>query len=106
MKCMKKTLLALIATGFLVAGVAGVALAADKNADMTAPGYSGYPPNYYGAMDTNKPGWEHSMKSGGYVGYPPDYSNVPTWVPNESATPNASTHAKLPQSQPAAPAAQ
>ena len=101
MKGITKTLLSAIAAGILVAGVVGVALAADKSPDMTAPGYTGYPPNYYGTMDTGKSGWEHSMKSGGYVGYPPDYSNAPTWIPKASATPEASTHAKIPQSQPA-----
>jgi len=101
MKTMAKTVLAMLAVGVLVGGMAGVVLAADKSPDMTAPGYTGYPPNYYGTMDTGKPGWEHNMTSGGYVGYPPDYSNAPTWIPKASATPEASTHAKIPQSQPA-----
>ena len=104
MRSRTKTLLAVLTTGFLATGVAGAALAADKSADMTAPGYSGYPPDYYGKMNTSKPGWEHNMKSGGYVGYPPDYSTAPAWIPKESATPNASADAKMPQSQPAAPA--
>ena len=98
---MTTTLLAVMAAGFLVAGVAGPALAADKSPDMIAPSHIGYPPNYYGTMDTGKSGWEHSMKSGGYVGYPPDYSDAPTRIPKASATPEASAHAKIPQSQPA-----
>jgi hypothetical protein len=105
MEGITKTLFAVIAAGLLVTGVAGVALAADKSPDMTAPGYTGYPPNYYGKMDTSTPGWEHNMKSGGYVGYPPDYSSAPTWIPKASATPAVSTHAKAPRSQ-SAPAVQ
>ncbi len=101
MKGVTRMLLPVIAVGFLVVGSAGVALAANKSPDMTAPGYTGYPPNYYGAMSTSKPGWEHNMKSGGYKGYPPDYSNVPTWIPKASATPAAGIHAKAMPSQPA-----
>ncbi len=100
MKTMAQTVLVVLAVGVLVGGVAGVALAADKSPDMTAPGYTGYPPEYYGSMNTTQSGWIHNMQGGGYVGYPPDYSNAPNdqgWTSMGSAQPS--------QAQPVVPVA-
>ncbi len=108
MKTAGKTIFTLFAVGVLVWGAAGMALAADKGADMTAPGYTGYPPNYYGSTDTTQSGWIHNMQGGGYVGYPPDYSNAPNdqgWTPMGPAQAGVSASAPTPHAQPVVPVA-
>lgn len=108
MKTMAKTVLAVLAVGVLVWGVAGVALAGDKSPDMTAPGYTGYPSEYYGSMNTTQSGWIHNMQGGGYVGYPPDYSNAPNdqgWTPMGSAEAGVSTPPQTSHAQPVVPVA-
>ncbi len=83
-----------------------MAVAADNSPDMTAPGYTGYPPEYYGAMHTAQPGWNHQLQGGAYVGYPPDYSNVPNdqgWIPMGSAQPEVSTPSHAQSVVPVAP---
>ncbi|MBP1778925.1 MAG: hypothetical protein H6Q86_4936 [candidate division NC10 bacterium] len=108
MKTMAKTVLAMLAVGVLVGGMAGVVLAADKSPDMTAPGYTGYPSEYYGAMDTTQSGWIHNMQGGGYVGYPPDYSNTPNdqgWTPMGRAQAGVSAPAPTSHAQPVVPVA-
>lgn len=101
MKSMRKPVLGVLVLGLLIWGVASVALAADKNANMAPPGFTGYPPDQYGAMDTGKGGWMHSQPSDTGKGYPPDYSNVPAWTQNNASAPGPNTHAQTQQSQPA-----
>ena len=101
MKTLMTTLLVVLAVGLFAWGTTGTALAADKAKDMTSPSFTGYPPEYYGSMDTGKQGWEHSAPSDTGKGYPPDYSNTPAWTQNNASAPGANTHAQSPQSQPA-----
>lgn len=103
MKNMIRTVLAVFAVGLFVWGAPGVALADHNNPNLAETGHPGYEPDYYAPMDTTQPGWIHSMQSGGYVGYPPDYSNVPNWIPKESAGAGVSAQPQTPQAQPVVP---